>query len=414
MKGRTYLIALIFAGFFAISFLTNILGAINPNVSDSFMLNGTMTGLLPFSFFIASALMSIPSGMFVQRFREKKSALVAWSLACSGALLFCLRPSFPIFLISLFLIGCGMAMLQVILYPLLRVTGGEKNFAFNSIVAQLVFGLASSISPMVYIYLDERVGHGNGFFLSALSVLTPDTMPWVSIYWVFAGINLFMFIVTFFSPYPEVERKDDERVGSWKLHRELLKQRLVILYFVGIFCYVGAEQGIANWIGEFLRKYHGSSVEEGARVVALFWTMMTVGCVAGLVLLKLLDSRLVLRVFTFAAMLLLVLTLFGNETMAVGGFMALGFCLSVMYGIIFSLALNSVTYAHGSFSGILCTGIAGGAVISLLIGKLADIIGLQWGMMFLLIPFCYVAGISFRARPLVSNVMPKNDPLGGQ
>ena len=105
MKRNYYLVVLIFLVFFAISFLTNILGSINPNVSDSFSLNGTMTGLLPFSFFIAYALMSIPAGMIVQRYDEKKSLVFAWILALAGALLFSLFPSFrlPSLLTRLFL-----------------------------------------------------------------------------------------------------------------------------------------------------------------------------------------------------------------------------------------------------------------------------------------------------------------------
>ena len=99
MKPIYYLVILIFFIFFAISFLTNILGSINPNVSDSFTLNGTMTGLLPFSFFIAYALMSIPSGMIVQKYDEKKSLVFAWILAFFGALLFSLLPVFPVFLV---------------------------------------------------------------------------------------------------------------------------------------------------------------------------------------------------------------------------------------------------------------------------------------------------------------------------
>ena len=117
MKRNHFLSGLIFLIFFAISFLTNILGSINPNVSDSFSLTGTMTGMLPFSFFIAYALMSIPSGMIVQKYGEKMSLILAWMLAFSGALLFSLFPVFPVFLCSLFLIGCGMALLQVALYP---------------------------------------------------------------------------------------------------------------------------------------------------------------------------------------------------------------------------------------------------------------------------------------------------------
>jgi fucose permease len=131
--------------------------------------------------------------------------------------------------------------------------------------------------------------------------------------------------------------------------------------------------------------------------------MMTVGCILGLVLLKIIDSKIVLRVFTTAAFVVLTLTLFGSARIALFGFPALGFCLSVMYGIIFSLALNSVTKYHGSFAGILCTAIAGGAIFSLLIGKLKDVIGLQAGMMILYLPLIYTLSLSFWAKPIVQN-----------
>ena len=407
MKKNYYLIILIFIIFFAISFLTNILGAINPNVSDSFSLNGTMTGLLPFSFFIAYALMSIPSGMLVQKYDEKKSLTLAWILALTGALLFSLFPSFPVFLFSLFLIGSGMALLQVIIYPLLRVVGGEKHFAFNSVLAQLVFGAASFLSPFVYSYLvthlDDSSGEKNRL-ISIISSITPEALSWVSIYWIFSFTSFLMITLILFSPIPKVVRNQDETVGAWDTHLKLFKQKNVILFFLGIFSYVGVEQGISNWISEFLRTYHGLKPEvEGSATVGLFWGMMTVGCLPGMALLKVMDSKRVLRIFTLLAIVILMATLFGNVTMALYGFPALGFCLSVTYAIIFSLALNSVSKFHGSFAGILCTGIAGGAIISLLIGKLKDLIGLQTGMMILFIPLVYIVSISFWAKPLIPN-----------
>jgi len=407
MKRSYYLVVLIFLIFFAISFLTNILGSINPNVSDSFSLNGTMTGLLPFSFFIAYALMSIPSGMIVQKYNEKKSLILAWILAFCGALLFSLFPVFPVFLGSLFLIGCGMALLQVALFPLLRVTGGEEHFAFNNLIVQLVFGVASFLSPFVYSYLVTNLSGQQaikGVFIHFMAFITPHTLPWVSIYWIFAFISLIMIIIVLLVRFPKVIRKEDEIVGAWETHVELFKQKTVILFFLGIFSYVGMEQGIANWISEFLRTYHGFRPEsEGAATVGLFWGMMTVGCVLGLVLLKILDSKIVLRIFSATSFIVLTLTLFGNARMALFGFPALGFCLSVMYGIIFSLALNSVTKYHGSFAGILCTAIAGGALFSLLIGKLKDVIGLQAGMMILYLPLFYILSLSFWAKPIVQN-----------
>jgi fucose permease len=406
MKRKYSLVILIFFIFFAISFLTNILGSINPNVSDSFSLNGTMTGLLPFSFFIAYALMSIPSGMIVQKYDEKKSLVLAWILAFCGALLFSLFPVFPVFLFSLFLIGCGMALLQVALFPLLRVTGGEEHFAFNNLIVQLVFGVASFLSPFVYSYLVTNLTSMElkGSFIKFMALLTPASLPWVSIYWIFAFISFIMVAIILLVRFPKVVRKEDEIVGAWETHVELFKQKTVILFFFGIFSYVGMEQGIANWISEFLRTYHGFKPEvEGAASVGLFWGMMTVGCILGLVLLKIIDSKIVLRIFSVACFVILSITLFGNARMALFGFPALGFCLSVMYGIIFSLALNSVTKYHGSFAGILCTAIAGGAIFSLLIGKLKDVIGLQAGMMILYLPLAYILSLSFWAKPLVQN-----------
>lgn len=416
MKRKHYLVILIFLIFFAISFLTNILGSINPNVSDSFSLNGTMTGLLPFSFFIAYALMSIPSGMIVQKFNEKKSLVFAWILAFTGALLFSLLPIFPVFLCSLFLIGCGMSLLQVALFPLLRVTGGEEHFAFNNLIVQLVFGIASFLSPFVYSYLVTNLSTQNvnsGLFINFMAFLTPLHLPWVSIYWIFAFISFLMVAIILLVRFPNVIRKEDEIVGAWKTHIELFRQKTVILFFLGIFAYVGMEQGIANWISEFLRSYHGFKPElEGAATVGLFWGMMTIGCILGLVLLKIIDSKIVLRIFTSFAFIALTITLFGNARMALFGFPALGFCLSVMYGIIFSLALNSVSKYHGSFAGILCTAIAGGAIFSLLIGKLKDVIGLQAGMMILYLPLLYILSLSFWAKPIVRNavIRRKNQP----
>jgi fucose permease len=67
------------------------------------------------------------------------------------------------------------------------------------------------------------------------------------------------------------------------------------------------------------------------------------------------------------------------------------------------LALNSVAKHHGTFSGILCTGIAGGAFVPLIIGGLGELVGLRLAMLFLLVTLGYILGIGFWAKPLVTN-----------
>ncbi len=406
MKRNYFIVTLIFVIFFVISLLTNIIGPIIPDIIKSFDLSYFMVALLPFSFFIAY-LMSIPAGILVEKYHEKPVMVVAFLVAGAGALLFALVPIFSVAVVSLFLIGFGMAMLQVAINPLLRTAGGEEHFAFNSVFAQLFFGGASFLSPQIYSYLVLNLNNAQtekNFLIDILSKVVPENLPWVSLYWIFALISIFMVLVIGISKLPRVELKEDERTGAWSTIRELFKRKTVKLYFLGIFAYVGSEQGIANWISEFLSSYHGYDPQTtGADIVSYFWGLLTVGCILGLIVLKLFDSKLVLKWFTAATMVSLAIALFSDGTVALYFFPAAGFFLSVMWSIIFSLALNSLDKHHGSFSGILCTGIIGGAIIPLIIGWLADMIGLRFGMLFLYITLGYIFSIGFWANPIINN-----------
>jgi fucose permease len=394
---RPWIVLLVFLIFFVISFLTNILGPLIPDIISGFHLSLGLAGFLPFAFFVAYGVMSIPAGMLLERFREKPVMVAAFASALAGSLLFATTPKYEIALVSLFLIGIGMTMLQVAINPLLRVAGGEEHFAAYSVAAQLVFGGASFVSPFVYSYLVTRKG-------AAFASLVPRDLPWVSLYWVFSAVTLLMVILLALIRLPRYELAEGERIGPWTAHRDLLRRPAVLLYFVAIFCYVGSEQGIANWMSKFLSTYHGFDPQiEGARAVALFWGLMTVGCLLGLVLLKLFDSRRVLIGFTAAAILTLTTALGGGAALSYYSFMALGFFLSVMWSVIFSLALNSADRHHGSFSGILCTAIIGGAFVSFAVGWLGERVGLRASMLLLYATLGYVLSIGFWARPLVNN-----------
>lgn len=406
MKRNYFIVALIFIIFFVISFLTNIIGPIVPDIIKSFDLSYFMVAFLPFSFFIAY-LMSIPAGMLIEKYHEKPVMIAAFVLAGIGALLFAIIPVFSIAVVSLFLIGFGMAMLQVAINPLLRTAGGEEHFAFNSVFAQLFFGAASFLSPQLYSFLVvnlEEKSSNNNLLISTLSGLVPDDLPWVSLYWIFAATSLLMIFIIAVIKLPQVELKEDEKTGAGSTIKELSKQKTVILFFIGIFAYVGSEQGIANWISEFLSKYHGYDPQTtGANIVSYYWGLLTVGCFLGLIVLKLLDSKLVLKIFSGAAIISLAGALFSEGSISLYLFPATGFCLSVLWSVVFSLALNSVDKHHGSFSGILCTGIIGGAIVPLIIGFLGDIIGLRFGMLFLFVTLGYIFSIGFWAKPLINN-----------
>ena len=387
MPTNPLIVGLVMLVFFVISLLTNILGPLIPEFIESFQLSLGLAGFLPFSFFVAYAVMSIPAGMFLERYREKPVLVSAFAIAFVGSLAFALFPYYRVGLASVFLIGMGMATLQVAINPLLRVAGGEQNFAFNGVLSQLVFGLASFISPLVYSYFVGTAG-----------------LPWYSLYWLFAGVTLVMIAVIAATPLPRVELKADERSGGLATYSALVRHPHVLLYFGGIFCYVAMEQGVSNWISQFLSSYHGFDPRTtGASAVSYFWGLMTAGCVLGLVLLKLLDSRKVLIAAAATAILMLTVALFGPARVSLIAFPLIGFCIAVMWSVIFSLALNSVAEHHGSLSGILCTAVVGGAVGPLLVGWQGDRIGLRTAMLILYLPLAYILSIGFWARPLVTN-----------
>lgn len=405
-----------FLVFFVLSLLTNILGPIIPDIINSFHVSLAAAAFLPFSFFLAYGILSIPAGFLVERFTEKPVMVVSFVAAMLGALGFALYPTYWVAVVSLFTIGSGMAMLQVAINPLLRVAGGEEHFAFNSALAQFVFGAGSFISPHIYSYmvnaLPEASQHGP--ILQAIARITPRALQWVSTYWIFAAVAAVMILIIGAARFPAIERKEDERVGTAGTYLNMLRRPMVWLYFGCIFAYVGSEQGTADWISRFLSQYHGFDPHTtGASAVGWFWGLMTAGCFLGMILLKAFDSRRVLLGFSVGALIALSAALFGPASVSLYAFPAVGFFASIMWPTVISLALNSVSEHHGTFTGILCTGIAGGAVVPLVIGKLGDIAGLRFGMTFLYVTFGCVLSVGLWSRPLISNATfgAKAEPL---
>jgi fucose permease len=407
MKRNYYLVGLILLTFFVISFLTNIIGPLVPSIIKGFDLSLTLVAVLPFAFFIAYGVVSIPAGALAEKYNQKMMMASGFVVALFGALLLAIFPNYLTAVISLFLIGAGMAMLQVVINPLLRAAGGAENYSFNSVLAQLIFGLASFVSPLVYSYLVLNLKNSSpshNVLLSTLNSLVPPDLLWVSLYWIFAVICVIMIFIIFFSRFPTIELSDEEKVEEANVYRQLIKRPTVILFFFGILAYVGTEQGVANWISEFLFRYHGYDPQTtGAHAVSWFWGLMAAGGIVGLGLVKLFDSRKVLIGFSCLAIICLSVALFGGATAALYAFPTIGFFASVMYPLVISLALNSLKEHHGAFAGILMTGIIGGAIVPLIIGGLGDTFGLRHGLFFLYVTMGYILSVGFWARPIINN-----------
>jgi fucose permease len=392
MSKSALLMLFIMVIWFVISFVTNLIGPLMPIIIDDFHLNLTLAGILPFSFFLAYGLISIPAGALVEARGPRTTLLLAFALNLAGSLAIALWTTYAVVVVGLFVIGLGMAMLQVVINPLMRATGGEAHFAFFSVLAQFIFGLASYVSAYIFAALMHSVAAAQ------------QPLIWVDFYWAFVGAFALLIAITLWLAIPRLTLADDERPGAFTVYRQLMAQRPVQLFFLGIVAYVGTEQSLANWMSQFLETYHHfSPAQEGAHAVGMFWGLMAVGCVLGMLLLRLLDAKVVLAGFTCCALACVALALYGPAQLSLLAFPLCGFFLSVMFSVVFSLALNSVPEHHGAFSGILCTGILGGAVVPLLVGVLGDHIGLRQAMLTVFVTLGFILSISWWARPLIRN-----------
>ena len=187
-KRYPQLVLLVLIVFFVISFITNILNSIIVAVKDSFELSLSGAGFLPFSFFIAYAVMSIPAGFLTERYSSKSLLTASFVVIVVSCIVLVLNPSYNYFLGTLFVLGLSMAVLQVIINPMLRLAGGEEHFAFNSVMAQVVFGGASFLSPWLYLELikDQSLTWINNILPNWI----PQELPWLSLYLFFALLAL--------------------------------------------------------------------------------------------------------------------------------------------------------------------------------------------------------------------------------
>ncbi|MEI6285292.1 MAG: MFS transporter [Bacillota bacterium] len=390
-----------------LSLCANMLGPLLPDIIKDFSLSLGAAGLLPFAYFLAYAFMSTPAGMLNERFGARRTMFVAFTLSCGTAALFALAPSFVTALAMQFIFGLCMAVIEVSVFPLMRVAGGGENFAFYSVIMGLLFGAVSAANPLLYSYINRELANNStaNILVRTVDWLTDGTFPWVSMYWVLAAAfaaGALLLIVIKLPRQEEAERASGQSIFIvlWSL----LKNRTIIAFFFGTFFYVGLEQSCVSWMSKFLQIYHGLDPQtEGARALSMFWAGVCLGCLLGMVLMKLVDAQKVFAGYVFAAFIVFGLALFGSKEIAIYAFPAMGFCLSVMWSVIFSLALNSVREHHEAFSGILCAGICGGAFIPFLVGKIADYAGLRTGLCLVFVCLAYLTVLCLGARPLVKN-----------
>lgn len=392
--------------FFIWGFITCLNDILIPHLKALFTLNYFQAMLIQFCFFTAYFVVSLPSGWLVEKIGYKGGIIAGLSIAGIGCLLFYPAASlraYPWFLGAFFILAAGITLLQVAANPYVTVLGPAASASSRLTLTQAFNALGTTLAPYLgtLFILSATVKSAEDIALldaAALSAYQASQATAVQNPYLFLAAVLFMLAALFAvlqlpavqASAPQSGEHDGELESAWQ-------SPLLVLGALAIFVYVGAEVAIGSFMVNFLGlpQIAGLPEAQAGKYVSFYWGGAMLGRFLGAAVMRSLKPAWVLVFNATLAVVLLLLAVFAQGSLAMWALLAVGLCNSIMFPTLFSLALTGLGMHTGQGSGILCAAIVGGAVLPVLQGGLADGVGLQWAL--LLPVFCY-AYIAFYGR----------------
>jgi fucose permease len=397
----------IFLCFFVMGFVDAV-GTLVGFAEKEFRLSGAQAGLLPFFGFIAFALFSVPAGVLADR-RGKKALLVgSLAVVLAGQLIPSLTVAHYAFLLgAIFLIGAGMAALQVAGNPIMREVSAPGRFARNLTFAQFIKSLGSISGP----YL--------------MTLIIALGFAWHRIFPIFAAVTLVALLLAAsldveprgggpagaasapgaaplpgVAPPPGATPASAAPPPSVASSFALLAEPSVALAVLGIFLYVGAEVGLNSWLATLLARGFGLDLGSSATRLGpgLFFVALAAGRLLGSAVLSFIGARRFFLVSALLGLAGLALLFSGSRQLALAGIACCGLGFANIWPLLFSLTVESRPERSGALSGLMCMAIAGGAVMPALMGLLADRAGVRLAFLVPLAAFLYLAALALAAQ----------------
>ena len=399
-------IAMMFALFFMISFVTGLQNPFGVIVKNQFMASNLESQLGNLANFIAYAFMGIPAGKMLQRIGYKKTALTAIVVGFTGVcvtFLSGIAGSFAVYLTGAFISGFSMCMLNVVVNPMLNTLGGggkrgnqllQFGGAINSIGATIV--------PVLVGYLIGTISAGTSI---------ADANPAL---FLAMGIFALAFIVLFSMQIPEPHAAQ-ANVNAVKDTHSPMSFRHFILGAIAIFLYVGIEVGIPNIANLFMTGSNeanglGIDTTTAGSVVGTYWFLMFIGRLTGGSLGAKFSSKGMLTFVSSLGILFVILAIVIPDTQVVNMpvfksdisfglaevpmsimFLVLcGLCTSVMWGGIFNLATEGLGKYTAAASGIFMAMVCGGGILPAIQGAVADVVGYMQSYWVIVIALAYL------------------------
>ncbi|TPG18526.1 sugar MFS transporter [Sphingomonas koreensis] len=383
--------------FFAWGFITSIVDPLVAAVKGIFSLTNVEAQLSTFAFFIAYGIVSIPAAILVSRLRAVPSIIVAIALmivACLIMLAGADAAAYVGVLIGLFVMASGITILQVAANPLAAALGSPERSHFRLTFSQAFNSFGTVLGPLL----------GASLLLKGVEVKPGETLTagartaaLGSINTSFLIIAVLLAILAAFIWWSRRRINDaapplEPAHGFAQTLSEVTASHWALLGGLAIFLYVGAEVSIGTQMALFLnsRSIWDIPLQQAGFYVSLYWLGAMIGRFVGSALLTRFKAYRLLAINTAIAALLCLFVVLTRGAPAGYAALAIGLFNSIMFPVIFTLTLERSTASTEATSGFLVMSIIGGAILPLIVGKVADASG-DYATALAVPMICYVA-----------------------
>jgi FHS family L-fucose permease-like MFS transporter len=392
----TYKSALILLAslFFMWGFATVLNNTLLPHLRAVFDLSYTQATLIESVWFIAYFFASLPSAKLIERIGYKKSMVVGLGIMAFGALMMVPAasvPSYWLVLAALFIIACGITLLQVAANPYVTVVGPPETASARLNLVQAFNSMGTTLAPLFggWLILSRSVSgnaaEGAAAMTKAQRLADAHSviLPYILIAIVLVGLAG---VIAWYK-LPDFASNSRRMAAEERKGHSLWKHRNLVFGIPAIFIYLIAEIGCANLFINFISQPTIGAVThaQAANYLFLLWGGMMVGRFIGSALMNRIAPEKVLAGASVCAFLVMMLTAFGSGHVAMWALISVGLFHSIMFPTIFTLGIRGLGPMTEEGSGLMIMAIAGGALV-ICQGWIADRFGLQ--MSFLLPAVC--------------------------
>lgn len=416
-KKQSYTTSLILVGllYFIFGFITWLNGTLIPFLKAVCQLNNFQSYFVTFAFFISYFVMALPSSAILNKTGFKKGMSLGLLVMAGGALLFipaAMQRNYMLFLTGLFTEGLGLAILQTAVNPYVTILGPAESAASRISMMGIANKAAGMILPAIMAGIllsgvdgiNEQV-NATTDLAQKEQLLSELAQRIINPYIVLAIVLVVLALLIRVSPLPDVNDTEENPDTDDSTLPTIWHHTYLILGALAIFFYVGVEVIAGDSIISYGTSM-GIPIEE-----AKWFTSFTLGCMvagyfAGIILTpRIISQELFLRICTVLGLVLVVGVLTTTGKTSVYFLASLGFAHAIMWPAIWPMSLKGLGKFTKTGSALLIMGIAGGAILPLLYGKMVDISGNKaayWVMIpcYLYILFFALAGhkIGFKKK----------------